>query len=64
MLSIVKLIINVAACFLGLAIFLIVSNTKWGKENAKHAYAIAAGSLLAAVLIGGAAHLFVVRFLI
>ncbi len=64
MIRVVKLIINVAACFLGLAIFLIISNTKWGKENSKHAYAIAAVSLLAAVLIGGAAHFLVIRFLI
>ena len=49
----IGLICNVVALFLGLAIFLIFSNSEFGKRYAKYQYPIMAACLLIAVLIGG-----------
>lgn len=47
------MLINVVAILSGLAIYILVCRTKWGKEHDEYQYAIMLGSIMAAVLIGG-----------
>jgi len=48
-----NMIINVIAICSGLAIYIAISNTKWGKEHEQFQYAIMLAAILSAVLIGG-----------
>lgn len=48
-----NLIINIIGIFAGLAIYIIVMNTKWGEEHADFQYAIMLVSILAACIVGG-----------
>ncbi len=47
------LIINLVAIFAGLAIYILIMNSKWGKEHEEIQYAIMLVAVLAACLIGG-----------
>ena len=48
-----KLIINVAAIFLGLALFLAFANSSIGKKYEKYQYFVAFLCIIIAVVIGG-----------
>ncbi len=45
--------INLVAIFAGLALYIGIGHTKWGKEHEQYQYAIMLGAILAACLIGG-----------
>ena len=47
-----NMIINVIAILSGLAIYIGISNTKWGKAHQQYQYAIMLGAILLAVLLG------------
>ena len=47
------LVINVAAIFIGLAIYLGISRTKWGEEHKEYQYAIMLAAILAACVVAG-----------
>jgi len=47
------LIINVAAIFAGLALYIVILRTKWGQEHEGYQYAIMLLCIIAACLIGG-----------
>lgn len=47
------LIVNVAAIFIGLAFYLWISHTKWGREHREYQYAIMLGAILAACIVAG-----------
>ncbi len=49
----VNMLINVAAIIAGLAIYILISNTKWGKARQDYQYAIMLMAMMVAVLIGG-----------
>ncbi len=53
------LIVNVAAIFIGLAIFLGIINSKWGKEHQDIQYFIMLVAVLAACVIAGVLRLLV-----
>lgn len=57
------LLINLFAIFAGLAIYIGVGNTKWGKEHSQYQYAIMLVAILAACLIGGALRVLVGKVL-
>lgn len=48
-----NLIINVIAIFAGLAIYLVIQNSKWGKEHTQYQYAVMLGAILLACIVGG-----------
>ena len=48
-----NMLINVAAIFAGLLIYIFISNTKWGKKHEQYQYAIMLMAIMAAVLLGG-----------
>ncbi|SDB21756.1 hypothetical protein SAMN02910298_01043 [Pseudobutyrivibrio sp. YE44] len=48
-----NMLINVAAILAGLVIYILISNTKWGKAHQDYQYAIMLMAMMAAVLIGG-----------
>ena len=47
------MLINVVAILVGLALYIIVTNTKWGKEHEQFQYMIMLGTIMMAVCIGG-----------
>ncbi len=47
------LIINVIAIFVGLAIYLLIANSKWGKEHSDMPYFWMLVALMGAVIVGG-----------
>ncbi len=49
----INLIINVAAIFVGLFIYIGVMNTKWGIEHEGYQYAIMLAAMMGACLAGG-----------
>ena len=49
----VNMLVNVAAIFSGLFLYIGISNTKWGKEHSDYPYAMMLVSILFAVLVGG-----------
>ena len=49
----IPMLINVAAIFSGLALYILISNSKWGKAHEDFQYAIMLGAILFAVLVGG-----------
>lgn len=49
----ISLIANVVAIFAGLALYIGISNTKWGKAHSQFQYAIMLAAVLFAVLVGG-----------
>ncbi len=57
------LIVNVAAVFAGLFIYIGITRTKWGKKFTDYPYAIMLVSVLAACLIGFLLRLVLDRFL-
>ncbi len=48
----IGLIGNFIAILFGLALFIIITNTKWGKKHTKHQYAIMLFCVLMACLFG------------
>ncbi len=48
-----NMFINVIAILAGLALYIGVMNSKWGKEHQEYMYAIMLGTIISAVLIGG-----------
>ncbi len=48
-----NMLINVLAICSGLAMYIGVCNTRWGKEHANLQYAIMLGAIMFAVVIGG-----------
>ncbi|MCR5195523.1 MAG: hypothetical protein K6D38_04345 [Pseudobutyrivibrio sp.] len=48
-----NMLINVVAILSGLVLYIIVTNTKWGKKHEDIQYAIMLGTILFAVLVGG-----------
>lgn len=48
-----NMIINVVAIFVGLALYLVVQNSKWGKEHTEYQYAVMLCTILLAVIVGG-----------
>ena len=48
-----NMLINVAAIFSGLGLYIFISNTKWGKAHIEYQYMIMLGTILVAVLVGG-----------
>ena len=48
-----NLIINVIAIFAGLALYLVIQNSKWGREHTQYQYAIMLGTILLACIVGG-----------
>lgn len=48
-----NMLINVVAILVGLALYIIVTNTKWGKEHEQFQYMIMLGTIMMAVCIGG-----------
>lgn len=48
-----NMLINVVAILVGLALYIIVTNTKWGKEHGQFQYMIMLGTIMMAVCIGG-----------
>ncbi|MBQ7149134.1 MAG: hypothetical protein IJR96_10345 [Pseudobutyrivibrio sp.] len=50
-----NMLINVAAILGGLGIYILISNTKWGRAHEQYQYAIMLVAVLAAVLLGGLA---------
>lgn len=49
----INLIINVVAIFSGLTLYIIISNSKWGKSHEQYSYGIMLAAILFAVLVGG-----------
>ena len=49
----VSLIINVAAIMAGLALYIVLVNSKWGKSHENFQYAIMLAAIMFAVLVGG-----------
>ena len=47
------LAVNVAAIFIGLAFYLGISRTKWGKEHQEYQYGIMLAAVLAACVVAG-----------
>ena len=47
------LTINLVAIFVGLAIYIGIGHTKWGKEHTEYQYAIMLAAILAACVVGG-----------
>lgn len=48
------MVINIIAIFVGLAAYLGIMHTKWGREHEEYQYAIMLAAILGACLIGGA----------
>lgn len=48
------MVINIIAIFVGLAGYLGIMHTKWGREHEDYQYAIMLAAILGACLIGGA----------
>ena len=48
-----NMIVNVIAILSGLALYISVVNSKWGKAHEEFMYAIMLGTILFAVLVGG-----------
>ncbi len=48
-----NMLINVIAILAGLALYIGIMNSKWGKEHQEYMYAIMLGTILFAVLFGG-----------
>ena len=48
----IGLVGNVIAVFVGLGIYIIIANTKWGKAHSKAQYAIMLVCVILAVLVG------------
>lgn len=49
-----NMVINIIAIFVGLAGYLGIMHTKWGREREDYQYAIMLAAILGACLIGGA----------
>ncbi len=58
----IGLIGNVIAIFVGLIIYIIIANTKWGKAHSKAQYAIMLVCIILAVLIGWGIKLLIRHF--
>ena len=48
-----NMIVNVIAILSGLALYMAIVNSKWGKAHEGFQYAIMLGTILFAVLVGG-----------
>lgn len=48
-----NMLINVAAILFGLALYIFITNTKWGKAHEEYQYMIMLGTILFAVIVGG-----------
>jgi hypothetical protein len=48
-----NMLINVAAIFGGLLIYIFISHTKWGKDHEDYQYLLMLIAILSAVLLGG-----------
>lgn len=49
-----NMVINIIAIFVGLAAYLGIMHTKWGRVHEEYQYAIMLAAILGACLIGGA----------
>ena len=47
------LVINIVAIFAGLFLYILITNTKWGREHEEYQYALMLAAVLGACVVGG-----------